>query len=235
MSNQSINNIRKNDTRPPILSRPKECHKYRRVGMNEPTFKQAIHLLKLVDDSGIILNQLQDVYNSGFLSILLNANLSEIDKVDFMKVCGLVVVPASGSVFDLTVAGKTKKFQLIDLPAFEDLNEAKEKINQSVSNKTTTPVWLDAFRKKYPICDGELVFLAYPEHHGCPFLYGYKGESWHKGSHDSERIYGIRWLVEVVDEKAEQPKITILDKDGKLIKEIVPIQQTCYMNKPISD
>ena len=55
----------------------------------DTTLSQARHLLNLIEDKGISCVQLQAIYDSGFFSLLLDANVAEINKDKFREVCGL--------------------------------------------------------------------------------------------------------------------------------------------------
>ena len=54
------------------------------------TLEQAGKILKLVKETEIPLEQLQKLLASGLLSDLLKANLDEVDRKAFRKVCGLI-------------------------------------------------------------------------------------------------------------------------------------------------
>ena len=57
--------------------------------MKPATLKQAGKVLKLVEETEIPLEQLQKLLASGLLSDLLNANMDEINRDEFRKLCGL--------------------------------------------------------------------------------------------------------------------------------------------------
>ena len=61
--------------------------------MKMATLKQAGKVLKLVEETEIPLEQLQKLLASGLLSDLLKANLDEINRHEFRKLCGLVRFP----------------------------------------------------------------------------------------------------------------------------------------------
>lgn len=63
--------------------------------MKLATLKQAGKVLKLVEETEIPLEQLQKLLASGLLSDLLNANVDEMNRDEFRKLCGLspVVFP----------------------------------------------------------------------------------------------------------------------------------------------
>lgn len=54
-----------------------------------PTIKQALHFFALVDQKGIPDDQLQVLYQSGLVSDLLDADVSEINREEFRRICGL--------------------------------------------------------------------------------------------------------------------------------------------------
>jgi len=61
--------------------------------MKLATLKQAGKVLKLVEETEIPLEQLQKLLASGLLSDLLKANLDEINRHEFRKLCSLVRFP----------------------------------------------------------------------------------------------------------------------------------------------
>jgi hypothetical protein len=73
----------------------------------DTTLKQASHLLKLVDDQNTPREQLEAIYDSGLFSILLKANIAEIDKEKFCEVCGLkrLIVKNQHGHYIITVIG----------------------------------------------------------------------------------------------------------------------------------
>lgn len=64
------------------------------------TLEQAGKILKLVKETEIPLEQLQKLLASGLLSDLLKANIDEVDREVFRKVCGLIPI----RVKDLKIA-----------------------------------------------------------------------------------------------------------------------------------
>ncbi len=178
--------------------------------MREPTLKQATHFLKQIDDLGIPLEQLGTANESGLLSIFLKANFAEIDKDEFKKVCGFVVVPRINDIFELGTAGK--KFKIIKSLPCKTLKETKVQI-ETVGYRIPGPKDLDNFRRKYPRADGEgSIFLAFRRRDvggSFPYLYGEFGKSWNLGSCGHfVNIGSWRWLVEVVDQETKQPDET---------------------------
>lgn len=67
--------------------------------MKTATLKQAGKVLKLVEETEIPLEQLQKLLASGLLSDLLKANLDEVNRDEFRKVCGLIPVSAEFPVW----------------------------------------------------------------------------------------------------------------------------------------
>jgi len=60
--------------------------------MKLATLKQAKKVLELVEETEIPLEQLQKLLASGLLSDLLKANLDEMNRHEFRRVCGLVPI-----------------------------------------------------------------------------------------------------------------------------------------------
>jgi hypothetical protein len=176
--------------------------------MKEPTLKQAIHLLKLVDDSGITRNLLQDIFNKGLLSDLLRSDLSEIGRCEFRRVCRLPSIPDIGEFFKLPI-DNAKKFKLIHLGEHRNLEDLISDISPT-GYKIPIEESLDSFANQYPIADDdEQVGLAHSIGGFYGVLSGEYGKKWNKSfvSILSE-IPPRKWLVEVVDEKSKQPEGT---------------------------
>jgi hypothetical protein len=71
----------------------------------DTTLKQAQDLLKLIDYQNTLREQLEAIYDSGLFSILLKANIAEIDKEKFREVCGLK--PSLEETFSQMIAAGT--------------------------------------------------------------------------------------------------------------------------------
>jgi hypothetical protein len=54
-----------------------------------PTVKQALHFFTLMDQKETPDEQLQALYQSGLISDLLDANVSEVNRDEFRRICGL--------------------------------------------------------------------------------------------------------------------------------------------------
>lgn len=78
--------------------------------MEKATLKQAGKLIELFEE--VPLEQLQELLGSGLLTDLRDANLAEIRRDEFRKLCGLEsfaqaipAVPANSEIFELTLDG----------------------------------------------------------------------------------------------------------------------------------
>lgn len=60
--------------------------------MKEATLAQASHLLTMIKQKGVPAEQLQDLFESGLLADLLDANVDEVKRDEFRKVLGLTPV-----------------------------------------------------------------------------------------------------------------------------------------------
>ena len=89
-----------------------------------PTVKQALHFFTLVEQKGTPDDHLQALYQSGLVSDLLDANVLEIDRDEFRRVCGLrPLVP------ELTI-WKTIRLGVHKTPeAYEQALESKDRIS----------------------------------------------------------------------------------------------------------
>ena len=67
--------------------------------MKQATLKQAGKVLKLMEETS--LEQLQEFLGSGLLSDLLRANIDQIDRQEFRKLCGLKDLKIATASFDL--------------------------------------------------------------------------------------------------------------------------------------
>ena len=79
--------------------------------MKEGTLAQANHFLTLINQKGVQAEQLQELYESGLLADLLDANVGEVNRDDFRKLCGLtpleprITVDYGMSLADMVKAG----------------------------------------------------------------------------------------------------------------------------------
>lgn len=73
----------------------------------DTTLSQARHFLNLIEDKDTSCEQLQAVYDSGLFSLLLEANIGQIDKQKFREVCGLkrMIIKNQHDHYIITVTG----------------------------------------------------------------------------------------------------------------------------------
>ncbi len=84
--------------------------------MKNATFDQAVHLLKLVEESGCPCSQLQDLFDSGLFSDLLKANVYNVDRKEFQRVIGIKVVYRVMVDYDCSLA------QMIEAGNYEEVD-----------------------------------------------------------------------------------------------------------------
>lgn len=180
--------------------------------MIEPTLKQAKNFLKLIDDAGIDIDQMTAANESGLLSIFIKANFQEIDEVAFKTVCGFVVVPSIDEVFKLEIGNTSRTFKLLSIHYRSGDNMGVRDyacIIEEEKYKLADRECLESFRKRYLKSDGlGFICIAVPDNidYDYPALGGKRGSNWGHVFLPNMHKQSWRWLVEVVDQKAEQPK-----------------------------
>jgi hypothetical protein len=167
--------------------------------MNLPTLKQAIRGLEFFDQSEVSLEKLQELYDSGLLTILLRANISKIDKAEFRRVCGLIVSPLIGDAFEMVIDNVLREFRLI-LFSGRDIYEMTKEIAR-LGFQSPEERCLDMFQMRYPESDGKypvgLARIVPVGECSYPVLVEKKGKYFQKTYNNGYKETGnVRWLVE---------------------------------------
>jgi hypothetical protein len=169
--------------------------------MNNPTAEQVRWILDLF--KGRSCEQIQAVFDSGFLSILFQANIAEIDKQEFEQVCGFPGIPTVSDIFWLKVNGVVRRFRLFF--RVESLTSVRETVVRFGYKIPDSYECLEAFRQRFPKSDGAGKVCSpcvLPTHTRYQALIGSSEQNWQMTSYDTSTHPGTcRWLFEAVERK----------------------------------